>query len=119
MALTSQQIGTLRKVNLAVNRAIAPRSDGTRDVWTVNAASGDCEDYTMTKRLRLVKAGFPPGALRIAHVKTRKGESHAVLIVRSQRGDLVLDNLTDAIRPLKESGLRLVAMTGSDGHQWI
>jgi predicted transglutaminase-like cysteine proteinase len=109
----------LKRINLRVNASIRPKYDapGT-DVWTVNATSGDCEEYALAKRAALIKAGFSPSSLRIAYVKTRSGEGHAVLIVRSNKGDLVLDNLTSAIRPLSQSGLRLITMATADPLKW-
>jgi predicted transglutaminase-like cysteine proteinase len=117
--LTTGEMATLKKVNSSVNRSIKPRHDrsGT-DVWTVGASSGDCEDYALAKRAALIKAGFSPSALRLAYVKTRRGEDHAVLIVKSNKGDLVLDNLTSTIKPLSQSGLRLVSMAGANPKKW-
>ena len=117
--LTKNDLLVLKRVNAAVNRAIKPKYDapGT-DVWTVGATQGDCEEYALTKRRALIKEGFPPSSLRIAAVKTRRGEGHAVLIVRSNMGDLVLDNLTGTIKPLSQSGLRLVSMATANPLKW-
>lgn len=119
VSLTPTHVETLKRINISVNREIRPQSDGAGDVWTVGAKTGDCEDYALTKRVRLVKAGLPPGSLRIAYVLTRSGESHAVLVIKSQLGDLVLDNLTNAIKPIQDTSLKLVKMTASDGVNWI
>ena len=43
---------------------------------------------------------------------------HAVLVVRTDQGDLVLDNLTGTIKPSNQTGLRWVAMTNADGRSW-
>jgi predicted transglutaminase-like cysteine proteinase len=119
MALSATRMAQLKHVNARVNSRIRPRHDAAGDdVWTVEAKSGDCEDYAITKRHELMRAGFPASALRIAYVKTRWGEDHAVLIVKSSRGDLVLDNLTGKILPLSQSGLRLISMSGADPLDW-
>lgn len=115
--LTSAVMDTLKSVNSRVNRAIAPRGD-RRDEWAINVSSGDCEDYALTKRAALIGAGLPGGALRIAAATTRSGVGHAVLVVRTDQGDLVLDNLTGTIKPADQSGLRWVAMTTADGRSW-
>lgn len=115
--LTEAVMDTLKSVNSRVNRAIAPRGD-RRDEWAVNVSSGDCEDYALTKRAALISAGLPAGALRIAAAKTRSGQGHAVLVVRTDQGDLVLDNLTGTIKPAGQTGLRWVAMTNADGRSW-
>jgi predicted transglutaminase-like cysteine proteinase len=109
---------TLKAVNAQVNRSIRPRHDGAADVWSVGVSAGDCEDYVLTKRRALIRAGLPASALRIASVKTRAGEGHAILVVRTTRADLVLDNLGNALRPLSQTGYRVVAMSTADPRVW-
>jgi predicted transglutaminase-like cysteine proteinase len=41
-----------------------------------------------------------------------------VLIVVTNRGQLVLDNLTGRILPLSQSGLRLMSMSSADPLKW-
>jgi len=75
------------------------------EVWTVipkqkgpiwgdaNRAPGDCDDYAVTKRARLLELGFPSGALRLARVLTEESAFHMVLvIVIKGHPNLVLDN---------------------------
>lgn len=109
---------TLRQVNAQVNRAIRPANDGRADVWNASGRSGDCEDYVLAKRRALLQAGLPPSALRIAYVKTRGGEGHAILVVKTSSGDLVLDNLDGSVRPLSRSGYRLLSISGADPLNW-
>ena len=54
--------------------------------------------------MHVLGKGVPQGALLVAYTRTRSGEGHAVLIVRTTEGDLVLDNLTGEIRSLRSSG---------------
>jgi predicted transglutaminase-like cysteine proteinase len=115
---TAELIETLERVNARINRNITPRSDGAVDVWSATATAGDCEDYALAKRRALIGAGLPPSALRIAYVKTPKGDGHAILIVKTNRGDYVLDNLSRAVRTLKETGYRILSMSGADPLQW-
>ena len=107
----------LEAINTRVNRAIRPRGE-RQDIWTLGATQGDCEDYVLAKRAALVSAGLPASALRIAAVVTANGQGHAVLVVRTDQGDLVLDNLTSAIKPFSQTSLRWVAMTAADGRTW-
>ena len=72
----------------------------------------------MAKRRALIKSGVPSSALRIAYVKTRQGEGHAILVVKTNGRNLVLDNLTSAIRPLSQTGYRIVSMSGSNPRSW-
>jgi predicted transglutaminase-like cysteine proteinase len=119
LTLDDSLMSTLKGVNGSVNRSIHPRNDARgKDVWTLNAKYGDCEDYAITKRARLVAMGIPAGALRIAYAKTRRGEGHAVLVVITNRGNYVLDNRTGAIKPMSQTGLRFISMSGANPKMW-
>jgi predicted transglutaminase-like cysteine proteinase len=102
----ARTLALLAAPNLAVNRTIAPQPDapGT-DVWRLGVAAGDCDDYAVAKRRRLIDHGLPASALRLAVARTDRGERHLVLAVRTDRGDLVLDNLTDAVLPVDRAAL--------------
>ena len=95
--LNEQNWNALLKVNYDANLQIAPITDaelyGTEEFWTYSDTAGDCEDYVLVKRRALMAMGWPPAALLITVVRQRNGEGHAVLTVRTDRGDLVLDNL--------------------------
>ncbi len=119
ISITTDVMATLKRVNSQVNRSIKPKYDTSGvDVWTANASAGDCEDYVLTKRRALVKAGIPASSLRIAYVKTRKGEDHAILVIKTNGKDLVLDNLTATIKPLSQTGYRVVSMSGANPRRW-
>lgn len=88
-------------VNRRLNREIRQVSDeqlyGMEDFWnrpTGSRPEGDCEDYVLAKRAALIEKGVPAAALSIAIVETRWGESHAVLLLASDRGEFILDNLS-------------------------
>lgn len=117
VSMTTDLIKVLNSVNRKVNRSIRPRHD-KGDVWSVNVASGDCEDYVLTKRAQLIKLGVSAGALRIATAFTKAGEGHAVLVVRTNRGDWVLDNRRQDIREWHKTGLTWIAMSGSNPRKW-
>lgn len=108
--LTREKRRELMDVNRRVNRQINARSDDSSaiggDEWSLAPQSGDCEDYAITKRHALIGQGWPAASLRLAVAHTAWGEGHLVLIVRTSKGDLVLDNMTDAIRNWRKSGLR-------------
>lgn len=86
------ELALLGSVNSSVNESIRPRHDRGPDRWSVAPANGDCEDYALTKRAELISHGWPSRALRIAVAATATGEGHAVLVVRTNIGDIVLDN---------------------------
>lgn len=106
-------------VNLAVNRAVRPMSDrdihGREEVWSFPAAGvGDCEDYVLEKRRRLMAGGMPVANLLITVVRKQDGEGHAVLTIRTDKGDYVLDNLNDAVRPWQKTGYRFLKRQASE-----
>lgn len=119
IAATDVTMSTLKRVNASVNRSIKPRRDGKLDVWSVSVRVGDCEDYALTKRRQLIQSGIPASALRIAQVKTAKGEGHAILVVETDRGRFVLDNLTGAIKPLSQTHYRVLSIQTANPKVWI
>ncbi|WP_291730350.1 transglutaminase-like cysteine peptidase [Leisingera sp. F5] len=117
------QLAELVRINLAVNRDITPQTDGTAqgiaDEWLLNAVRGDCEDYALQKRKRLMNSGWPSKSLRLATVLTPEGAGHAVLIARFRGGDFALDNLTNEIRPWRETGYRFLKIQSeTDPKAW-
>jgi predicted transglutaminase-like cysteine proteinase len=111
----------LRIVNTSVNRSIRSLDDrpDQGDVWQVNVTAGDCEDFALTKRDHLIAMGWSTKALRIAVTKTPSGKGHAVLVVRTDQGDLVLDNRTNAIKGWKDTDLRwLMIQSGDNPRIW-
>lgn len=86
-----------RRANRSIRQIADQRQYGVEDYWATPVGSrgrGDCEDYVLAKRRALISAGVPAEALSIAIVETRWGKSHAVLLVASDQGEYVLDNLT-------------------------
>ena len=115
---TGNILALLKRVNASVNASIKPRNDGAADVWSASATSGDCEDYVLAKRRALINAGLPASSLRIAYVKTRSGVGHAILVVKTSKGDYVLDNLNRSVRPLSQSGYRVISISGANPMKW-
>jgi predicted transglutaminase-like cysteine proteinase len=99
---TAVRLAELDTVNRAVNHEIEPVTDieqyGVTDYWTIPKTKGDCEDYVLLKRKRLMELGWPASALLITVVRDERGEGHAVLTARTVQGDFILDNKTDEIR---------------------
>lgn len=109
---------TLQRVNSQVNAAIRPQAN-PRGGWKINPASGDCNDYALTKRSRLIEMGIPAGALRLAVTQTSRGEKHLILVVKTNAGDVVLDNLSRSIKTLKQSGYPIFAMSSANPKRWV
>lgn len=107
LVLTPLLLRELRRVNFQVNRDIKPENDvAGHDEWSINVQRGDCEDYVLTKRSRLVKLGWPANKLRVAVTVTPNNNGHAVLVVSTDSGDLVLDNRNNDIRNWRDTDLR-------------
>ncbi len=117
VTMTPNLMAVLKQVNVHVNRAIRPQADAS-DVWSLNPTAGDCEDYVLSKRSLLIRNGVSAGSLRIAYTHTRRGEPHAVLVVRTSQGDYVLDNLNNSVKTLRQSGYNIRSMSSSDPTRW-
>ena len=99
-------------VNATVNARIRPAQDsdlfGEPDFWTRGGAAGDCDDYMVAKKLMLIEAGWAADQLLYAVVEGQVTAYHAVLIARTDRGDLVLDNLNARVMRWEDTGYRFV-----------
>ena len=115
----------LVQVNNWVNANIKPITD--QDHWGVverwnypDDGYGDCEDYVLLKRKMLMKAGWPRGALLITVVRDKNGDGHAVLTVKTDRGEFILDNQEAQVLSWNETGLRFVKrQSQSDPNLWV
>lgn len=110
-----QALVLARAVNASVNANVREVSDrrqyGREDVWALpTAMGGDCEDFALAKKKKLIEAGLPPGSLLIATVLDRRRNPHAVLVLRTGAGDYVLDNLTSRILPWQKTGYSFLRM---------
>ena len=98
-------------VNALVNGSVRPMTDlgvyGKDEVWAYPNGVGDCEDFVLEKRRDLMREGLSPSNLLITVVRKSDGQGHAVLTVRTDKGDFILDNLTNAIRQWDRDRLRL------------
>jgi predicted transglutaminase-like cysteine proteinase len=114
----------LREVNSFVNHSVMPATDldfyQRDELWTLPNSYGDCEDYVLLKRRFLAERGWPTGALLVTVVFDEVGDGHAVLMVRTNRGDFVLDNKTDEIKIWHETAYRFVKRQSvSDPNRWV
>jgi predicted transglutaminase-like cysteine proteinase len=115
----------LLRVNKWVNDTIKPMTDlehwGVVERWSFpDDGKGDCEDYVLLKRRMLMQAGWPREALLITVVRDKKGEGHAVLTVRTDRGDFILDNQAEDVLHWTDTGYRFVKrQSQSDLNIWV
>jgi predicted transglutaminase-like cysteine proteinase len=125
VVLTSKAWADMVKVNLWVNETIKPMTDmehwGVIERWSYpDDGYGDCEDYVLLKRRMLMKAGWPREALLITVVRDKKGDGHAVLTVRTDRGEYILDNQVDQVLAWNKTGYHFVKrQSQSDPNVWV
>jgi predicted transglutaminase-like cysteine proteinase len=125
VVLTPQAFKDLASVNRYVNESVKPLSDldhwGIIEKWSYpDDGYGDCEDYVLFKRRLLIQAGWPREALLITVVRDRKDEGHAVLTVKTDRGELILDNQAEHVLPWFETGYRFVKrQSQTDPNVWV
>jgi predicted transglutaminase-like cysteine proteinase len=96
-------------VNSRVNREIEAVTDeehwGVVDRWDLpEDGKGDCEDFALLKRKRLAEAGVPRRAMPMTVVIDEENAGHAVLMIRTDRGDFILDNKRNAVLPWSQTG---------------
>lgn len=116
--LTPELMDRLSAINVKVNRSVRPLNDidiyGRDEVWAYpDVGAGDCEDYALQKRRELNQAGISLANLLITVVRKPDGEGHAVLTVRTDKGDLILDNLNDEVRSWRDTGYRFLKRQAS------
>jgi predicted transglutaminase-like cysteine proteinase len=100
---------TIVAINSKTNREIEAITDqdhwGVVDRWDLPTdGKGDCEDYALLKRKRLAEAGIPRRALLMTVVIDEENAGHAVLMIRTDRGDYILDNKRNAVLPWGQTG---------------
>jgi predicted transglutaminase-like cysteine proteinase len=123
--LTGEAWKDLQRVNLWVNTNVKPMTDmdhwGVVERWNYpDDGYGDCEDYVLQKRRMLMTAGWPREALLITVVRDRNGDGHAVLTVKTDKGEFILDNQTDDILSWTDTGYRFVKrQSQADPNVWV
>ena len=123
--LTSRTLREIERINKWVNKNIEPVSDmdhwGVVDRWDYPTdGKGDCEDYALLKRKLLAEQGFPLSALLMTVVRDKHDDGHAILMVRTDHGDFMLDNLNDDVRGWRQTGYHFVKrQSQTDPNDWV
>jgi predicted transglutaminase-like cysteine proteinase len=123
--LTQASLRDIERINKWVNHNVEPVSDldhwGVVDRWDYPAdGKGDCEDFALLKRKLLVEEGFPIQALLMTVVKDASGEGHAVVTVKTDHGEFILDNISDEVKGWKDTGYRFVKrQSQTDTNVWV
>ena len=125
VVLTTPAWKDLERVNLFVNTHVKPMTDmehwGVVERWNYpDDGYGDCEDYVLQKRRLLMAAGWPREALLITVVRDKRGDGHAILTVKTDKGEFILDNQNDQILLWSDTGYRFVKrQSQSDQNIWV
>jgi predicted transglutaminase-like cysteine proteinase len=123
--LSAKALSEIDRVNKWVNAAVEPVSDmdhwGVADQWDYPSdKKGDCEDYALLKRRLLIGLGFPRQALLMTVVKDEHNDGHAILTLKTNHGEFVLDNLSSDIKAWNDTGYRFVKrQSQNDENVWV
>lgn len=119
----------LQRVNQWVNRQIAYVNDDRNyrqsDYWataeqTLTRGSGDCEDFAILKMHMLRAAGIDPDRVKLVLLRDLAANAdHAFLLVQSQAGKVVLDNMTDRVYSGNDGSSVRPVLSFSGNQRWI
>ena len=123
--INTRTLREIERINKWVNANIEPVSDmdhwGVVDQWDYPTdGKGDCEDYALLKRKLLMEQGFPMSALLMTVVRDTHEEGHAILMVRTDHGDFMLDNLNDEVKGWRQTGYHFMKrQSQADPNVWV
>ena len=125
VVLTTKAWKDMVRINKWVNDTVKPITDlehwGVVERWNYpDDGYGDCEDYVLLKRRMLMQAGWPRQALLITVVRDKRGDGHAVLTVKTDKGEFILDNQNEEVLAWSETGYRFVKRQSQiDPNVWL
>jgi predicted transglutaminase-like cysteine proteinase len=125
VVMTPKAWRDLSRINKWVNESVWPITDmdhwGVVERWNYpDDGYGDCEDYVLLKRKMLLQAAWPRQALLITVVRDHNGDGHAVLTVKTDKGEFILDNQNPEILLWSETGYHFVKrQSQTDPNTWI
>jgi predicted transglutaminase-like cysteine proteinase len=125
VVLSAKAWKDLTRINKWVNDSVKPITDlehwGVVERWNYpDDGYGDCEDYVLLKRRMLMQAGWPRQALLVTVVRDKRGDGHAVLTVKTDKGEFILDNQVEDVLVWSETGYRFVKrQSQSDPNVWL
>ena len=124
LKLTEERWKTILDVNYTVNTTITPMTDmeiyGVEERWAYPTTVGDCEDFVLLKRKMLINKGIAESNLLITVVLQPNGEGHAVLTVRTDHGDFILDNMRNKVMEWSTTEYTYLKRQSSDNPgRWV
>lgn len=119
----------LARVNQWVNREIAYVNDDRnyrqRDFWataeqTIARGKGDCEDFAILKMQMLRAAGIDADRMKLVLLRDLAANAdHAFLLVQTDAGKLVLDNVTDRLYDGSRANAVRPVLSFSENRRWV
>ncbi len=125
VVLSEKAWNDLNRVNLWANHNIKPETDidhyGMIQWWRYpDDGAGACHSFALLKRRMLMQAGWPRQALLMTIVHEANGDGHAILTVKTDRGEFILDNLTDNILLWSKTPYRYYKrQSQADPNAWV
>ena len=125
VVLSTKAWTDLVRINKWVNGNIKPMTDmehwGVVERWDYpDDGRGDCEDYVLLNRRMLMESGWPREALLITVVREQNGNGHAVLTVKTDKGEFILDNQNEHILLWSETSYHFVKRQAqTDPNLWV
>src|SRR6476619_1577450 len=125
VVLSNKAWTDLVRINKWVNDNVKPMTDmdhwGVVEKWSYpDDGYGDCEDYALLKRRMLMEAGWPREALLMTVVRERNGDGHAILTVKTDKGEFILDNQEERILLWSETSYHFVKrQSQADPNRWV
>jgi predicted transglutaminase-like cysteine proteinase len=125
VVLSAKAWKDLTRINRWVNETVKPITDlehwGVVERWNYpDDGYGDCEDYVLLKRRMLMQSGWPRQALLITVVRDKRGDGHAVLTIKTDKGEFILDNQHEDVLLWSDTGYRFVKrQSQNDPNVWI
>jgi len=123
--LTPEVWAKLVKVNDFVNQSVKQMSDldhwGIVERWNfAEDGYGDTEDFVLLKRRMLINQDLPREALLVTVVRDKIGDSYAVLTVKTNKGEFVLDDRETRILLWSKTGYRFIKrQSQGDPNAWV
>jgi len=111
IVLDDKAWNSLVRINKWANDNVKPMTDmdhyGMIQWWRYpDDGAGACHSYALLKRRLLMQAGWPRTALLMTIVHEKNGDGHAVLTVKTDKGEFILDNLNEKILLWSETPYR-------------
>lgn len=111
------------ELNIRVNKQIIEIPSEIpleNEIWLLFPKEGQCHDYVVSKRHELIKTGYSSSDLLLAEVITQNDLHHLVLIIKTDKGDFIMDSLRNDVYPIELMEYRLLRMQSSENpNYWV